>query len=242
MAFLDGWNSSLLMGGYDLTSWLKSAEVTKSMDVNERTTWGNGGNRSYRPGLVDGKVSFNRFDDEGDGAGVDGVAEILRSYIRVNGTPVTISDDVVAVGGSTIMLNAILADSKRSGDFEGIREGANEIQSTGGMEDGVWLKTLAAETSNTNGSSVDNGAATTVGWVAHQHVTAKSGTSPSLTTLIEHSTDNSTWATLTTFTATGVVGSERRTGAGTVNRYRRRRSTITGTTPSLTHAVALATY
>ena len=102
--------------------------------------------------------------------------------------------------------------------------------------------TLAAETASTTSSSVDNTAASTGGYVVHQHVTAKSGTTPTLVTTIEHSTDNVTFATLVELASVNAVGSTRVVGTGTVNRYRRRKSTIAGTNPSFTHAVTLATW
>jgi hypothetical protein len=242
MALADGWNSQLYLGGYEVTQWVKTGDVERSMDANERTAWGNNGNRSYRPGLVTGKMSVERFDDEGDAVGVDGVAEIVRSFIRAAGGFVaTLVNDTPVVGGACEMFNAHLASDKRGAPVDGIRTGTTELQAEA-LEDGVLLKTLGAETASTTGTSVDNGAATTGGWVVHQHVTAKAGTTPSLTTVIEHSTDNTTFATLTTLAATDVVGAERKSGTGTVNRYRRRKSTITGTAPSFTHVVALATY
>lgn len=242
MAFRDGWDSSALLGGYNITIWVKSADVSREMDVNERTAWGNGGSRAYRAGLVTGTVSFEIFDDEGDGVGVDGIAEILRSFVRSTGTPLTIGHETPVVGGPTTLCAVIPTSIGPSADFESIREGSLEVQPSGGIEDGVWLKTLAAETASTTSSSVDNTAATTGGYVVHQHVTAKSGTTPTLVTTIEHSTDNVTFATLVELASVNAVGSTRVVGTGTVNRYRRRKSTIAGTNPSFTHAVTLATW
>lgn len=64
-------------------------------------------------------------------------------------------------------------------------------------------------------------------------VTAASGTTPSLTVIIEHSPDNSTWSTHTTFTAATAVNTERKILSG-LDRYVRARWTVSGTTPSFT--------
>lgn len=64
-------------------------------------------------------------------------------------------------------------------------------------------------------------------------VTAASGTTPSLTVLIEHSPDNSTWSTHTTFTAATAANSEHKVLSG-LDRYVRARWTVSGTTPSFT--------
>jgi hypothetical protein len=64
-------------------------------------------------------------------------------------------------------------------------------------------------------------------------VTAASGTTPSLTVIIEHSADNATWSTHTTFTAATAVNTERKVLSG-LDRYVRARWTVSGTTPSFT--------
>lgn len=244
MSLLDGWNSTLYVGAYNLTDHIKSGKVSRKMDMNERTAWGNAGWRSFRRGLQQGTVSLEGFDDEGDGAGVDGIAEVIRAAMALSGGQVvTVSADTPAVAGACVMLEGYVPSYETDGDFESIRTNTIELQSSGRLGDGVWLKTLAAETASTNGTTVNNGAATTGGYEAHQHITAKSGTdTPTLTTDIEHSTDGNTWGTLVSFTAATAVGAERITGTGTVNQYRRRKSTISGTNPSFTHAVSLATW
>ena len=74
--------------------------------------------------------------------------------------------------------------------------------------------TLTASSSN----SIDLGAAMANGWTAIIHILASSSGNFALT--IKHSTDDSSFATLGTFTTTGgAVGSELLSGATTVNRY-----------------------
>lgn len=93
-------------------------------------------------------------------------------------------------------------------------------------------------------------------WVILQQVGTVTGTTPSLTTTIEHSDDGSTgWATVSwgtggastataTFSATTATGlKELRVPAfGQVKRFIRAVNTITGTTPSFTMGlIAIAT-
>jgi hypothetical protein len=104
----------------------------------------------------------------------------------------------------------------------------------------VLLVPKAARTATGNGTSHDNGAATTNGAVAHQHVFAKSGTTPTLDQKIQHSSDNSTFVDLIAFSQKTAAGSERVAVTGAINRYTREAHTITGTTPSFTGAVSLA--
>jgi hypothetical protein len=65
------------------------------------------------------------------------------------------------------------------------------------------------------------------------NVTAASGTTPSLTVVIEHSADNSTWVTHTSFAAKTTTGTERKV-ISALDRYVRATWTISGTTPSFT--------
>lgn len=104
------------------------------------------------------------------------------------------------------------------------------FQSDNLVDPGVVIDPETAITVDTNGTSVDNSAATSNGGVGHLHVTAYSGlTSNSI--ILEHSTNNSVWTTLATFTLVTGTGSERLTVAPgtTVNRYLRIRDDVTGT-------------
>jgi hypothetical protein len=93
---------------------------------------------------------------------------------------------------------------------------------------------------DTNGTSVDNGAATANGGAINIHVTAFSGlTSDSI--IIEHSTNDSVWNTLATSTlVTGLTSERIVVAAGTtVNRYLRVRDDVTGS-GSITAQVGFA--
>ena len=68
-------------------------------------------------------------------------------------------------------------------------------------------------------------------------VTAVAGTTPSLAVVLEHSPDNTTWSTHSTFNAVTAAGTQRKVASG-LDRYIRCSWTITGTTPSATFSVA----
>lgn len=68
-------------------------------------------------------------------------------------------------------------------------------------------------------------------------VTTASGTSPTNDTIIEHSHDNSTFATLGSFTQATGVTSETKT-FGPARRYIRAKSTIGGTSPTFTFTLS----
>lgn len=98
----------------------------------------------------------------------------------------------------------------------------------GAIDDGVILHPLAARTTDTNGTTVDQSAGTSSGGAGYVQVTAFSGFSQAVIT-IEHSTDGSSWSTLLTFaTVTSAPTAERVTVSGTVNRYVRAVIDVTG--------------
>jgi hypothetical protein len=111
----------------------------------------------------------------------------------------------------------------------------------------VTLKASGAETTSTTGPALELGDARALSFVVA--VTAASGTSPTLSVVIEGSDDGTNWHTLATVGsngyAVGSVGStpSNFTGAATVRgtcpaaRYVRYRSVIGGSSPSFTFSV-----
>jgi hypothetical protein len=102
---------------------------------------------------------------------------------------------------------------------------------------GVTLHPDTSLSSTTSASSVDNEGSSSAGARANLHVTVSSGGTWAFT--IEHSTDDSAWATLMTFTADGsAVTSEQQSSTGTVNQYLR--LLATRTSGSVTPIVTIA--
>ena len=100
----------------------------------------------------------------------------------------------------------------------------------------VWGHALAVGTelsASGQGASVDNGAATTGGYIAFLHIPQTTGAIASNTWsfIVEHSSNDSSFSTLATFTAAGsAITAERLEGSGTVNRYVRFKYTRTAGT------------
>jgi len=113
-----------------------------------------------------------------------------------------------------------------------------EAQSSRGFDRLVSLEPLTASfTAGTAASSVDNGAATSNGGAGYFHVTALNG--GTIVGKIQHSTDNSSWSDLITFSNVTAGGSALATAVtGTVNRYLRFNGTATGGTATIHAAFA----
>lgn len=107
------------------------------------------------------------------------------------------------------------------------------------------LENLSIITATGNGTAVDQSAATTTGWTAQLNVIHATGTTPTLDVVIEHSSDNLSWATLATFSQKTMTGSESLSSAAvttTVNRYVRAKRTISGTNPKFAYSVCLSRH
>lgn len=92
---------------------------------------------------------------------------------------------------------------------------------------------LRTDTVATAGTAFDHGSSTAFGAQAYLQVNAFTGTGVDIK--IEHSADNSTWATLIDFGTQTARGAARLTSAGTVNRWLRA-TTGAGTFSSVTFA------
>lgn len=111
----------------------------------------------------------------------------------------------------------------------------------GQVDDGVILHALGAISATGTTTAVDNSASSASGGVAQMHVTAVSGTSPTLDAVVRHSADDTTYADLATFTQATAATAERKTVTGTVNRYLKCSLTIGGSsTPTVTAAIGFA--
>jgi hypothetical protein len=144
--------------------------------------------------------------------------------------PVSTFPNTMALGSQAVLTGVYETQASLSSPNNGVVAFSMSGQADGPTDVGVSLADLTAITSTGNQTSWDNGAATTNGGVAHLHSTAFSGLT-SNTVKIEHSTDNSSFSTLTTFTAVTGVTSQRLVVAPgtTVNRYLRVVDTVVGT-------------
>jgi hypothetical protein len=103
----------------------------------------------------------------------------------------------------------------------------------------TFLATSSARTTTGQGSAVSTGVEQAQ--VAKLDVTAASGTTPSLTVLIEESPNGSTgWSTHSSFTARSTTGSQVIDLKKRSQPFLRASWTITGTTPSFTFSVQVA--
>lgn len=219
MAFVPGFNTVVLAHDADVSSYFKDVSTPASADELDTTTFGSTGHRRIG-GLKDGSVSGSGLFDPGT-AGVGGSDDPLSAMLAAS-KPWTVGYNGLAIGAVAKLVEALETAYELSESNDGLVEFSVDAMNDGayGVETGVSLHALGAETATGNNAGVDKGALSSNGGVAHLHVTAATG---SATIKIQHSTDDVTYADLVTFTATAAKTSERIevAAATTVNRWLR---------------------
>lgn len=210
--------------GYDLSCYLQSCEMSQSTDMLESTALCTTNARTFVPGLTERMITGEGFwnhNSTTDALGTDyGFnSEISSSANRI----ITVGPDGSANGDVAWLFNTKQAKYSVKETVGEIIMASFEAKATlDGGEYGFgapgYILLSQAVTGTVNGTGVDDGAGATTGYVGHCHVTADNFTS--MTVKLQHSTDNSSWADLATFSVFSGVGADQVANTATsVNRY-----------------------
>jgi len=225
MAKLSGVAGGFYVGGYDLSGDVGSIDnIGGPRGTLDVTGIGQSAmDRLLLPGS--GTMTFKSFFNDA----------ALSSHVILGALPTTDTQVVYArgqaIGDACAMMIAKQINYDWSRNQDGSLELTVEAQSTGGvaLEWGVMLSAADdTHSSASSSSSLDNGASTSAGAAAYLQILDINSGAP--TVKIEDSTNDSSFSDLITFSAVsdGAEPSiERKTVAGTVNRYVR--VTTTGT-------------
>ncbi len=235
MAFKHGSKAAVWYGGAAMTPYLTSAALSVSVEVGDTTTFGNTW-RTMLPGLLSGTYDF---EGKYDPAEVDIEAKLAAQTETV----LTVCPGGSSVGDLARLVPALTTQYGQSSvidDAVGISWG---VTGAAAIAFGTLIHN-GEDTNTTTGSSIDQTAATSLGWSAHLHVTLVDGGSWVIT-IEDSSTGSSGWAVIATFAAKTAVGSERLLSASattTVKRYIRVVATRTGGSvgQGVTYALAFA--
>ena len=237
--FRHGKNTVVAINGFDATTWFNDATSTRTIDTAETTAFGSTA-KTYIASMKDGTLSLKGMFDGTTGA----VDEVFAGIIGAATDPViTVGLEGASIGTGCHMVGAIETTYEVSSPVADLVKVSADFQADGGLDSGKILQSGTISTATTTlGTAVDNTTSSTNGGVGHVHSTAntRSGTTQ---VKIQHSSDNSTWVDLVTFTgiATTITSGERIVVASgtTVNRYVRSNITTSGT-GSITTSVAFA--
>lgn len=232
-----GKDSALYLGKYALTNYLKSWEPTEDYDVADVSVMGKAYHESI-PGQRAGSVKVEGFAGFAAGESMD----ILTAYRGLASVPLTISFPATAVGDEAILLNGFVNTTSNPADVSSAVGLSAELMGVDGLDWGKLLHVLATETATADGTSVNNGGASSNGGSANIHVTATTGASPSTVVKVQDSADDSSWADIITFTTITAATYEHKTlaAATAVRQYVRIIWTLGGSTTNITFCVAFA--
>ena len=230
MPFVSATKSRVFAGTLSASCYARGFSLSSSVDMLDVSTLCDDA-KAYIPGQESSTASFELIHDAAQAAHA-------ATWATAGDIPVTYLPGGAAVGDAAFLIDSIRTDYSTTSSVTGTVDASITTTTTGDTGYGVCIAASAAITVDTTGSAVDNGASSANGAVAHLHVTAFSGLT-SNAIRIEHSTNNSTWTTLASFTSVTAATSQRLDIAGTINRYTRVVDDVTGT-GSCTRLVAFA--
>jgi len=235
MAFKHGSKAAVYYGGLDLSGYLTSASLALAVETADTTTFGNTW-RTALPGLAQGTYDF-------EGKYDPGVTQLETDIAAQTEGVLTVCPGGSAVGDLARLVPALSTAYGQSSvidDAVGVSWG---VTGAAALAFGTLIHN-GEDTNTTTGSAIDQGAATSLGWTGHLHVTLVDGGSW-VVTIDDSSTGSSGWAVIATFAAKTGVGAERLRSAAattTVKRYIRVVATRTGGSVGngVTYALAFA--
>lgn len=239
MAFQNSVNTQIVVNEFDMTSYFTNLASTGGRGMYDSTVFGKTA-PTFVPGLRTGTVHADGFFSSDATVGSD---VVLQPEIALSTPPLVSAAPIgFTIGNRTLHYQAWAKSYALGIKVNSLIVNSVDWEPNDGFDSGVSLHALAAETGSTNSTSVDNSGASSNGGVAFIHATSITS-NPSVAVKVQHSTNNSTWVDLVTFTAITAVSSERIVIAAgtTVRQYLRAISTFTGgTSPSLTYTVGFA--
>lgn len=236
MAFVHGSTGRLFANQYAISDTIAGWNFSHTRNASEVTTIADTGAR-FVPGLMSGQVTL-RGPQDSVGRSLHAVLEAAKG--SDNSLLITACPYGIAIGTFALTTLADIGEhaiDAAVADAVGFSASAMSDES---VDMGFIVHALGAETVDGNGTSVDRLASSANGAVAVLHATAYSGLT-NAAIKIQHSTDNSAWSDLVSFTTITAIGAERKlvAAATTVNRYVRVVTDVTGT-GSVTFLVTLA--
>jgi hypothetical protein len=216
----------LLLDGMDILGTNTEIDIDKEAVLEDVTTLGIADEAWAAVGIKRGALTQKGFYDDAansSNAALVGVGTSRVACIGLEGN--TLGKKFIGWAG------AIVAKYVRQASRSAFHKADADFQVSGPVEDGVILHRLEAETTDPGTeTSHDNAASSANGGSGYLEVTALTlGGFTNVVIKIRHSTDNSVFVDLITFTAvTAAPAAQRLTVAGTINRYTRTEWDFTG--------------
>ena len=247
--FIHGKNTAVYIDEFDLSSYFTSNDIAIDNAVSTTTSYG-ATDDTFITGIRSGTLTLSGMWS----ADTDGSDEELQALLGNAAEPIiTVREGAAAIGSKAVIaqanetnyaISSPVADvTTITADFQCTTTGITNL--TFALAGGVQLTAGASIAHGSLGalSSVDNAAASTSGGAATLHVPTNT-VNGNTTIKVQHSTNDSSWADLISFTAVGSAAttSEIKAVSGTVNRYLRVTASTAGSSGSITFMVAAARF
>lgn len=220
MSFSHGKKARVYANGYNLSAYLKRVGSPARVDVAETSTLVDDA-KTFIVGQNDATLHAEGLFDQATATTADKIDDALSAALggdtAVDFTHLPTGDTQgapafgVQAHETSYEVAAALADAVSV---------TVDAQSNVGRERLLVHHPLATEAALGDGTAVDNAVSSANGGVAYLQAIG-AGPIAAVTVKVRHSADNITYADLITFTAYTVRAHERKTVAGTVNRYTR---------------------
>lgn len=227
----------ILVNGYELAQNINEVSYGQSANSQQTNCFGDRWVENTYVGIREHNLAIKGFYDDG----TDNTDAAFRTTVGSNKV------FCMALEGNTQGvtfdgLQGPIAESyNRLVERGGLTMFETQFVAHGAMDTGKILSTLAAKTSSSNSTGVDNTSSTANGGAGYLQVSAFSGFT-SVAIKVQHSTDNSTWVDLASFTSVTSAPTAEYVGVAagtTVRRYLRALWTVTGS-GSITFFVGFA--
>jgi hypothetical protein len=222
----DAW---LVVAGYEPGLYCTEFESSTEALFEESTTLGDSFKEKLPIGVRQAELTLAGFYDDTNDASDEALMTVTSNTERIV---------LFGVCGQTVGAKATgfeggyVAKYDRKPTRNGLHKFSGTVTLSGQVDEGIILQELEDKTAdwNTEGAdSQDNGASSAGGGVAYQAVTSMSGFT-GFVGKVRHSSDDSTYADLVTFSnVTAAPSALRGTSAATVNRHLAFDGNVTGT-------------
>jgi len=222
MAAIHGSKARIAFGALDVSPWLRDARLAGAVAVAEKTTFTSPA-KEWAAGQSSRDATFEGLYDKDLTIVRDALGSATEGVLTYAPGGWSTTTDLAWLAS---VIEAQYDESAPIGDMVAFAWGAT---ASGQVAFGTVLHPFGEDTNTTVGTSRDDGAQTTTGWVAHLHVSAVDG--GSWVVKLEDSANNSAWSDVTggAFTAATTATSQRLSSASgaTLRRYLRYSATRT---------------
>lgn len=234
-----GKNAKIYARGYNVREFLRKISLSMTASTPDDTAIGDTAMSRVADGIIDGSASYDGIFDDASGAIDQQLAAALGTQDSV-WTVFPAGDSTLGdLGYGWIGVDDSYSPSA---DYDGVVVFSGESKTSGGqsIELVKVLVPLAAKTTSSNSTSLDNAASTAYGGSAYIHCTAATALTSIAVTIKGSATGSFAGeeTTIGTFTSiTAVNSSERIAFTDTVPRYLRAYWTLVGTSATISVSV-----